>query len=303
MIKKCIRISPIILFILAVINSKTLFNGALSGIQLWMFTVVPTLFPFLILSDIMVRLNTTDYISALLSPITRPLLGISPSGNYAIITGLLCGYPVGAKTCADLVKENKISIHEGNYLLTFVNNASPAFISSYIVNALLFGTCSALKIAFLIYIPSIITAFILNPFFRKKLKNTKPINNSDILDSAKLFSLEDAIFSTVNTLLRIGSYIIIFSILCEFIKLLPSHSVKMALSGLLEITTGTFLVSISTMSFQWKIRLIVFFTSLGGISTLFQTNSMIADSGLSIKWYIIGKIIASVLAFLLCFII
>lgn len=302
MIKKCIRISPIIIFILAVINSKTLYNGALSGIQLWMFTVVPTLFPFLILSDIMVRLNTTDYISMLLSPITKPLLGISPSGSYAIITGLLCGYPVGAKACADLVKENKISIQEGNYLLTFVNNASPAFISSYIVNALLFGNCSALNIAMLIYIPSIITAFILNPFFRKNLKNSKPPTDSDISGSVKTFSLENAIFSTINTLLRIGAYIIIFSILCEFIKLLPNHSVKMALSGLLEITTGTFLVSISTIPFEWKIKLIIFFTSLGGISTLFQTNSMIADSGLSIKWYILGKVIASVIAFLLCFI-
>lgn len=302
MIKKCIRISPIIIFIMAVINSKTLYNGALSGIQLWMFTVVPTLFPFLILSDIMVRLNTTDYISMLLNPITRPLLAISPSGSYAIITGLLCGYPVGAKTCADLVKENKISIQEGNYLLTFVNNASPAFISSYIVNALLFGNCSPLYIAALIYIPSIITAFILNPFFRKKLKNSKPLNNSDISDSVKTFSLENAIFSTVNTLLRIGAYIIIFSILCEFIKLLPSHFLKMALSGLLEITTGTFLVSISTLPFKWKINFIIFFTSLGGISTLFQTNSMIDDSGLSIKWYILGKILSSVISLLLCFI-
>lgn len=302
MIRKCIRISPIILFILAVINSKTLYNGALSGIQLWMFTVVPTLFPFLMLSDIMVRLNTTDYISVMLSPVTKPFLSISPSANYAIITGLLCGYPVGAKTCADLVREKKISIHEGNYLLTFVNNASPAFISSYIVNALLFRNCSALHIAALIYIPSIITAFILNPLFRKDLKADDYAVMPDDSCAGKNFSLESAIFSTLNTLVRIGAYIIIFSILCEFIKLLPCHYVKVALSGLLEITTGTFLVSVSSIPLQWKIRLIVFFTSLGGISTLFQTYSMIDGSGLSIKWYVIGKIIASATAFSLCFI-
>lgn len=300
MIKKYIHLSPILIFILAVINSKTLYTGALSGIQLWLFTVVPTLFPFLIMSDIMVHMNTTDYISVILQPVTKPLLSISSSGNYAIITGLLCGYPVGAKTCADLVKEKKISITEGNYLLTFVNNASPAFISSYIVNALLFGSCSAVYISALIYIPSIMTAFILNPFFRKKMENDKIKNTFGNYCASGRFTLETTIFSTVNTLLKIGGYITIFSIFCEFIKLIPIHIIKMVISGLLEITTGTFLISISTIPLKWKIELIVFFTSLGGASTLFQTKSMISGSGLSIKWYIIGKIICSVLSLLIC---
>lgn len=303
MIKKYIHLSPILIFILAVINSKTLYTGALSGIQLWLFTVVPTLFPFLIMSDIMVQMNTTDYIAVILRPVTKPLLSISSSGNYAIITGLLCGYPVGAKTCADLVKEKKISITEGNYLLTFVNNASPAFISSYIVNALLFGSCSAIYIAALIYIPSILTAFILNPFFRKKIKgNEMPVTSVSGINRSK-FTLENTIFSTVNTLLKIGGYIVIFSIFCEFIKLIPVHIVKMVISGLLEITTGTFLISISTLPLKWKTELIVFFTCLGGASTLFQTKSMISGSGLSIKWYITGKIICSALSLLICSII
>lgn len=62
-----------------------------------------------------------------------PLLGTSYYGTFAVLTGFLCGYPMGAKTTSDLLNVNKISRSEASYLLSFCNNTSPAFILSYVV--------------------------------------------------------------------------------------------------------------------------------------------------------------------------
>lgn len=291
----------IILFMIAATNSDILFTGTSTGLQLWLFTVVPTLFPFILLSNYMILYNSTDYASLLISPITKPLLGISKSANYAIITGLLCGYPMGAKACADLVKEGKINIKEGNYLLTFVNNASPAFISSYILTTLLMHKLSLTALAILIYAPCLITALIFRPYFKYRFK--EQIFENNYIHSSTRHSI--AVFqNTCRTLMQVGIYILVFSILCEFFKLLPYEPIKIFLTGISEITTGTFIISINNhISDIQKIRLIILFTSTGGLSALFQISSMLKGSGLSIIYYIYGKICCGLLSLLLSFII
>lgn len=298
MIKKFISLSPIFIFILAIINNKIIYDGTLAGIKLILFTVIPTLFPFILISDIMIALNTTDKISFLLNPLTRILHLSSPCG-YAIITGFLCGYPIGAKSCADLVKSGRISESEGNYMLSFVNNASPAFLSSYIAVSLLHGMINPAYIFLVCYASAFITALIICPFYRKassvsasNVTGTAPANQ----DSITYFSIDKTFLSSVRTLIRISSYILLFSILCEFLKYFSDIIPKILLSGLFEITTGTYFISICTIPFSTKLLLIIFFTMFGGLSAMFQTYSMISDSNLSLKWYVAGKITAALVS-------
>ena len=67
----------------------------------------------------------------------KTFFGLSPAGAYVLILGLLCGYPMGAKLAHDLYIDQQISRREGEYLLTFSCNASPAFIISYLSGILL----------------------------------------------------------------------------------------------------------------------------------------------------------------------
>lgn len=299
MIKKILSLSPILLFILAITNNKIIYDGVVSAIKLILFTVIPTLFPFILLSDVMVNLNTTDSIAFILTPLTK-FFRISQSCGYAISTGLLCGYPIGAKSCADLVKAGKISISEGNYLLSFVNNASPAFLSSYIVVRLLHESIRPSYMFFVCYTSTFVTALILNPIYIQKSIHSdnspdKQISTSRT-SSDNIFSLDRIFSSSIHTMLKISSYILIFSVLCEFITYIPYIAPKIMLSGLFEITTGTFFISVCTIPKTLKLQIITFFTMLGGLSAFFQTRSMISESGLSIKWYIIGRLIASFLS-------
>ena len=97
-------------------------------------TLIPSLFPFFVLSSLLIACGASELLSALLSPLMRPLFGLSGAGAAALALGLCGGYPVGARTAAELVENGALSQEEGERLLTFCNNAGPGF---------LLGVCGA----------------------------------------------------------------------------------------------------------------------------------------------------------------
>ena len=119
-------------FVMLLFPSET-FRGASNGLLLWFQILVPTLLPFLVLTNLLIRTTSITYIVKIIGPFIQKFFHVSSYGSFAVLAGFLCGYPIGAKVTADLVKRKQISLSEGNYLLSFCNQTSPAFISSYIV--------------------------------------------------------------------------------------------------------------------------------------------------------------------------
>ena len=107
---------------------------AQKGMQLWLNILIPTLLPFMILTGILIRTDLISQILLPLEPFLSKIFGISPAGACALLFGLLCGYPMGAKVTSDLYTAQKISHREAQYLLTFTNHASPVFINSYLIH-------------------------------------------------------------------------------------------------------------------------------------------------------------------------
>ena len=105
--------------------------AAREGLTLWLNVMLPTLLPFLILTGILLKTGNLRKLLNPAAPLARKLLGLSPAGTYVLILGLFCGYPMGAKLSHDLYINHQISRREGEYLLSFSCNASPAFILSY----------------------------------------------------------------------------------------------------------------------------------------------------------------------------
>ncbi|MEG2775480.1 MAG: nucleoside recognition protein, partial [Acetivibrio sp.] len=100
---------------------------------------------------------------------------------------------------------------------------------------------------------------------------------------------------------KIGGYIILFSLLATIIKVhfpLPVLT-KTILCGILEITTGMNLLFESMYSSSTKLLIGMFIASFGGLSALFQTKSVIKESGLSIRSYTFAKVCSSLLC--VCF--
>uniref|UniRef100_UPI00351C73F3 hypothetical protein n=1 Tax=Mediterraneibacter glycyrrhizinilyticus TaxID=342942 RepID=UPI00351C73F3 len=122
----------VLLFSFMLLSPKAVFSGASSGLLLWFQTILPTLFPFLLVSNLLLATGSIHYLTSAFSKICRTFLSVSDCGSFAVITGFLCGYPMGAKTAADLNTQGYITHREACYLLSFCNNTSPVFIMNYI---------------------------------------------------------------------------------------------------------------------------------------------------------------------------
>ena len=144
-------------------------KAAREGLNLWLNVMIPTLLPFLICTGILVQ---TGLISRLLAPfktLWKIVFGISPAGAYAVLVGMLCGYPMGAKTTSDLYENGQITKKEAEYLLTFVNQPSPVFVRTYLCQICLNDRVPFFKMMLILWVSEWMTAqFFRFIIFRKK---------------------------------------------------------------------------------------------------------------------------------------
>ncbi len=296
----------ILLFLCALlIFPDSSLEGASKGLLLWFHNVLPSLLPFIILSNLLIHLNITEQISKVFYPIFGRLFRISSQGCYPIIIGFLSGIPIGAKATADMVSENKISLKEGHFLLGICNIVSPMFIFGYIAITQLKLPSAKYILLIIIYGASILgTVLYRLLFLRQKndfVHNSSAYGPDKSTPSHFSFSLlDDSIMNGFEIVTRIGGYIILFSILAQIIKEIgPDTSfIKAFIMGILEITTGISQICTTSLDNATKIVLVSVITSFGGISGIAQTKSVLGNTRLSINAYVIIKIFSAAFAFL-----
>lgn len=288
-------------FLLILLIFPTLaLRGAKNGLMLWFQTVLPTLLPFMIISNLIVKLQVTDCLTSFFYPTIGRLLGLSKAGCYPLIIGMLSGYPVGAKACADLVISRKITKDEGQFLLCFCNNASPMFIISFVSMQCLKLNGKGALILCIIYISGIVTAMIYRLLTRLQKNSVTSMTipsycaaslTSESPKMSPFLILDQTILNAFEILIKVGGYIILFSILAEIalhLTFIPAL-LRYFIIGFLEITTGTAAIGIAHFTFAQKIVLTNALTAFGGLSSHAQTYSVIMNSGLSIKKYFLFK--------------
>jgi sporulation integral membrane protein YlbJ len=275
-------------------------SASRNGLSLWFDTLLPTLLPFCILSNLLIRSGMVRPLTALLSPLTRRLFGLSANGTYALFMGFFCGCPMGAKTLNDLMERHQISRTEANYLLSFCNNLSPTFLMTFLVTEQLKQPTLALPILALLYGSPLLFAMITNPFYRRKKKHLP--DSSLLSDSVEplSFALADAcILDGVLTLVKLGGYLILFSILSAIFAALPIPTPLCALlTGICEITGGIPAI-LTSFSFPADLLLLMPLCAFGGLSALAQTDSVTKNAHLSMGKYVRSKCLISLIAFLL----
>jgi len=106
---------------------------ALTGLTLWYEKMIPALLPFMILSNLLIGLGLTDSFVFFLKPFFGRLFHLNGHGIYAILTGFLCGFPMGAKVTADLYRNHLLSKTDAENLLFFCNNIGPIYFTSFVL--------------------------------------------------------------------------------------------------------------------------------------------------------------------------
>lgn len=292
----------LVLFLAMLFSPKAVFDGAESGLLLWFQVVFPTLFPFVLVSGLMLSGGGLAVISRIFGRLFSTLFATSPNGSFAVIAGFLCGYPMGAKVSADLVRSGRISRDEGAYLLSFCNNTSPIFIMNFIVwktfdrEELMIPT-----LLILIGVPAFLSLFFRRfylkgrkkfPDLSDKKKNNVKLLNFEMLDSCLADSFE--------SIVKVGLYIIFFSILIALPgKLSAGHPLLAGILPALEMTNGILMIHKAAPDLTVSYPLILGLTSFGGFCSAAQTKCMLKAASLPILPYIIQKLTAAAAASLL----
>lgn len=291
-----------IFFFFMLFHPEETFHGASEGLLLWFQIILPTLFPFIIITNLLVATDTLYYISRLVSPVISPIFQTSPAGTFAVIAGFLCGYPMGAKVTGDLLRDRKITQHEAMYLLSFCNNTSPVFIMNYVVLKTLGKRELLLPSLGILFLAPILISFLFRRIYKiKAYKKQVSIPNTVPHIRFHFDLIDHTIINGFETITKVGGYIILFSVLIALLKEIPVISSLWNLLFLpsLEITNGIIMLASSKVAFPIMFPLMMALISFGGICSIAQTQCMIQGTGLPILPYIAEKLVTAIVTSLL----
>lgn len=281
-----------LLFILILVFPKTAFSGAANGLMLWFETLLPTLFPFLLITNLLILTGNLGLISSVAGGFLSWMFQVSYNGSFAVVTGFLCGYPVGAKTAADLVSSGYISKAEGQYLLSVCNNTSPMFIMNILIWQILGDKTLFFPTLIILFSSPVIVSFFTRKIYlngKKHFTDLRPIRSSAADWSIK--EVDACIMDSFETLIKIGGYIMLFSILLCLIQDTPFiPSFLLWFSPVLEITNGLVLLKAFRMPFYAYYPAVLALTSFGGFCAAAQTQCMVLKAGFSIRRYLVEKL-------------
>ena len=292
---------PALLFYMLLFPERVLADS-LAGVNLWFHTILPALLPFIILSDVLIRGNAVSFLMRPFSGFFRHLLGLSAEGGYVWLLGLFCGFPMGARLTGDMYRQNRITKAEADYLLTFSNQSSPMFLSTYVILHGLGNEAFALPFFLIFYLSSFLTGMLFRVTRGRFHLPPSPPKKEVFKQTSYGNLLDTSIMNGFEVITRLGGYIILFSILSGMILQLPPPIDTAApfLAGLTEITTGIHILSVTVLPWKFRFAAVLCCTAFGGLSTVAQTACMLNGTGLSLFTYLKGKLVNTVITALLC---
>lgn len=292
-----VLLTPALLLLLFT-HPDVIASGCSLGLSLWYTAVLPSLLPFMIASNLLIRTGMFRYLNPVYAPLLKKLFHISDDGCYAVLLGFLCGFPMGAKVIADLVREHHISAEEGSYLLGFCNNVSPAFFLNYVCLLKLGYPSIPWKLVLLFYGLPVLYGLVSRPFYRFSQPALMPKQTS--FHRLDFPMLDACIMDGFSTITRLGGYIMLFTIFVQFLKLLPLSGVLTALiSAGLEISCGIDQLAAVIKNPVFKTVTACVSAALGGLCICAQTQSVLAETPLSVRTWLKGRITVALLLLLL----
>lgn len=297
------------LIIQIIISPKICIDGAIDGAILFFYKVFPSLFAFLIVSNIIINYDGIYIYSKLFGKALCYPLRLPINCSFAIIISILCGYPLGAKYSCDLYENHEIGIYTLQRLLNIASNSSPIFM----LGSVGISMFNSSYIGYLLLISNLISCIIMGFILpvKKAYKNLPHINHkSDIeLNIGNVF--KNSIENSIKTCLSIGGFVTAFSVInnilqhsfifCQFtdkishIFNISNEVIQGTLLGIIEMTNGCNLVSSSDTEIYLKILIVSFLFTFSGFSIISQVYSFTYKFNISMKKYIFRKLLHGII--------
>ena len=305
------------------------FEASIRGLTMWWEIVFPSLLPFFIVSEMLIGFGVVKFIGVMLEPLMRPLFKVPGVGGFVWAMGMASGQPAGAKFSARLRQEGHLTQIEAERLVSFTNSSNPLFIFSAVAVGFFNNPKIGLLLAAAHYLGNICVGIIMR-FYGKETPVTSDerkrfkfrtalsvLHQTRIKDNRPIGKLlGDAVNSSIQTLLMIGGFIILFSVINKLLYLLHitailAKTVEVLLSslsfpdmlsipfisGLFEITMGSQLIShVQDATLMQKAIITSFILAFSGFSIQAQVASILAQTDIRFKPFFIARILQGIFA-------
>ena len=294
---------------------KEAVEAASSGLELCLNVIIPSLFPFFVISTLAVDLGLAERMGRLIEPVMRRLFNVSGACASAFVLGFVGGYPVGARTAIALYERGECSRREAERLLSFCNNSGPAFILG-VVGASVFADNRVGLLLYLVHgLASVITGVCFRRWRGGSDNNRPRLSRGDKVRPNFAAAFTGGVKNSFASTLNICGFVIFFTVLIKMLVLsgvlpaaakgaalllrplgLDEDTARRLLIGVIEMSSGVWSLSAAAESLSSGAAMAAFMLGWAGISVHCQTLSFLCDSGLSAKTYIIGKLMHGVLS-------
>ncbi|WP_019242423.1 MULTISPECIES: sporulation integral membrane protein YlbJ [Bacillus] len=297
-------------------------EASIRGLNMWWEIVFPSLLPFFILSEMLISFGVVTFIGVLLEPLMRPLFKVPGVGGFIWAMGMASGYPSGAKLTARLRKEKQLTKIEAERLVSFTNSSNPLFIFGAVSIGFFQNPTLGIVLAIAHHFGNLLVGLIMR-FYGKdsvkvekvKVKSIKQalqeLHRTRIKEKRPFGKmLGDAVLSSIETLLLIGGFIILFSVINKLLFIMnitdflayglgiflsvihiPSEFSIPLMSGMFEITLGSQMTSgVQNVSLLQQAIVTSFILAFSGISVQAQVASILAQTDIHFAPFFFARI-------------
>lgn len=301
-------------------------DASIRGLDMWWEIVFPSLLPFFIVSEMLIGFGVVKFIGVLLEPLMRPLFRVPGVGGFVWAMGMASGYPAGAKLTARLRQEGQLTKTEAERLVSFTNCSNPLFIFGAVSVGFFKNANLGIILALAHYLGNITVGLFMRFYGRNNKKSLKEekkarpslmaalsaLHRTRINDNRPIGKLlGDAVMSSIQTLLMIGGFIILFSVINKLLYhlgitallakgievILPVFHLPVELSipyisGLFEITLGSQMTSqVQQATLLHQVVITSFILAFSGFSVQAQVASILAQTDINFKPFFFARIL------------
>ncbi|UHA73988.1 nucleoside recognition domain-containing protein [Paenibacillus sp. 481] len=306
------------------------FNASLQGLKIWWNIIFPALLPFLVLSEMLIAYGWVHGLGVLLDPLMRLLFRLPGVGGWAWSIGWTAGYPAGAEAVVKLRHQEALSRREAERLLSLSHANNPIFMIAVIGVGFMQQAELGLVIAIVHWISALLSIFVLRlcdksapdittyRLATEHATSMKPKSSSSLLQrvleamehahrrDGRPFGklLGESVTSAVHTLMMIGGYMMMFSVIAQVLRLaIPQQFGNYMMNGLLEVNLGAYTLGSATFTSPiFQAALIGAVVAWSGISAHLQIHSIIKGTDIRYRTFMLSRLLHAGMAFVLTYV-
>ncbi len=288
------------------VDSESILRSVEFSLNIFKENIFPSLFPFFVLSNILVKCGFVELLGTLFKGIMGRMFRIKGAAAFVFIMSIISGNPANAKYTKELLDNGTLNKGEATKILCFTCFSNPLFILGTVSLTFLNNKEAGILILICHYLGNIIIGVMMRNYcpsedggkvsFREAIDkmHNKRISNNENLGVI----LTNSLTTSINTLLLvlgvITTFLVITTIISETISL--NSVMQSTLNGFIEMTQGLKYISMEAIPLKLKCVLAVMMLSFGGLSVHMQIMSILSDAKIKYLPFLCARVMHSLIS-------